>query len=69
MFARKINVFSTALAVVYGFWPRWEPRPAENDIDRDLLDFCLWLAAQVPDIDPADVQRVAQHAGINVGSS
>lgn len=58
-----------SLAVVYGFWPRWEPRPAENDIDRDLLDFCLWLAAQVPDIDPADVQRVAQHAGINVGSS
>ncbi len=51
-------------ATVYGLWDRWEPRPPEDEIDRDLLDFCLWLAAVAPGIDPADVVRVAKFAGL-----
>ncbi|MFI5397267.1 MAG: alpha/beta fold hydrolase [Candidatus Binatia bacterium] len=53
-----------SMATVYGFWPRWEPRPPEEEIDRDLLDFCLWVATIAPGIDPTDVIRVAEHAGI-----
>lgn len=51
-------------ATVYGLWTRWEPRPPEEEIDQDLLDFCLWLADLAPGIDPADVARVAERAGI-----
>jgi hypothetical protein len=54
-------------ATVYGLWERWEPRPPENEIDQDLLDFCLWLAEITPGIDPADVARVAARAGISRG--
>lgn len=53
-----------SLAVVYGFWERFEPRPSESDIDSDLLDFCLWVAEISPSLDPADVARVAQFANI-----
>jgi haloalkane dehalogenase len=53
-----------SLATVFGLWERWEPRPAETEIDADLLDFCLWVADISPGIDPADVARVAERAGI-----
>lgn len=54
-------------ATVYGLWERREPRPPENEIDQDLLDFCLWLAEIAPDIDPADVARVAARTGVRRG--
>ena len=54
-------------ATVCGLWERWEPRPPENEIDQDLLDFCLWLADIAPDIDPADVARVAARTGVRSG--
>lgn len=53
-----------AMAVVYGHWERYEPRPPEHEIDADLLELSHWLAAITPAMDPADVARVAQFAGI-----
>lgn len=52
------------MATVFGLWQRWEPRPAENVIDADLLDLCLWVAEIAPGIDPMDVARVAERAAI-----
>lgn len=51
-------------ATVFGLWPRWEPRPPEDEINEDLLDFCLWVAAVSPGLDPEDVKRVAARAGL-----
>jgi hypothetical protein len=56
-----------SMATVYGFWERWEPRPPEEEIDADLLDLCLWVAAISPGIEPADVTRVAERAGMRPG--
>ena len=52
-------------ATVYGLWDRWEPRPPEAEIDADLFDFCLWIAEIVPDMDPSDVEKVADFAGFS----
>lgn len=52
-----------SMAMVYGFWPRYEPRPPEAQIDHDLFDLCLWLAG-VGSLNPADLEKVAAHAGI-----
>ena len=51
-------------ATVFGFWDRYEPRPAEKEIDADLMAFCLWVAEVSEGLDPADVAKVARHAGI-----
>ena len=53
-----------ATATVYGLWVRYEPRPAEAEIDADLLAFCLWVAEVSDGLDPADVAKTARHAGI-----
>jgi hypothetical protein len=55
-----------SMAMVYGFWDRYEPRPREDEIDADLYDLCKWLA-EVGGLDPADVEKVARHAGIRTG--
>src|SRR5499433_1343385 len=52
------------MATVYGHWDRYEPRLPEHEIDADLLDFSLWIAAVATSLDPADIVRVAQHAHI-----
>ena len=49
-----------------GFWDRWEPRPPEHEIDADLFALCTWLA-RIGGLNPADVQKVAQYAGIKRG--
>ncbi len=54
-------------ATVYGLWERWEPRPPEEEIDEDLLDLSLWVAAVSPGIDPEDVRRVAARSGVEAG--
>jgi haloalkane dehalogenase len=53
-----------SLAMVYGFWERYEPRPPEHEIDVDLMDFLLWVAKVSGSINPGDVSRVAERAGI-----
>jgi haloalkane dehalogenase len=52
-----------SMAMVLGFWDRYEPRPPEHEIDADLLVLCDWLAG-VGGLNPADIAKVAQHAGI-----
>jgi hypothetical protein len=52
------------MATVYGHWDRYEPRPPEPELDADLLDFSLWVAAVAASLDPADIASVAQHARI-----
>ena len=51
------------MAMVLGHWDRYEPRPPEHEIDADLLHLCDWLA-RIGGLSPADIQKVAQHAGI-----
>lgn len=53
-----------AMAMVYGYWERYEPRPPEHEIDADLLTLLLWVADMSEGLQPDDVIRVAQHAGI-----
>ena len=54
-----------SMAMVLGFWDRYEPRPPEHEIDADLLDFLIWTA-KVSGLDPEDVLRVAKFAGIRL---
>ncbi len=54
-----------SMAVVYGHWDRYEPRPPEHEIDADLMDFILWVADVAETLDPNDVSRVAERAGIH----
>ena len=51
-----------SMAMVYGFWDRYEPRPPEHEIDADLLNFMIWLAEVIKSIEPSDIERVAQFA-------
>ena len=52
-----------SMARVFGHWDRWEPRPPEHEIDADLMAFSLWVA-EIGEIGPEHVRKVAQHAGI-----
>lgn len=45
-------------ATVFGHWDRYEPRPPEHEIDRDLMAFNLWFAA-IANLDPEAVAKVA----------
>ena len=47
-----------SMAIVYGFWKRWEPRPPEREIDLDLVDLCLWIAETCDGLDPEHLKRV-----------
>lgn len=49
-----------SMAMVYGFWDRYEPRPPEQEIDADLLKFMMWLAEVIKSIEPSDIERVVQ---------
>ena len=55
-----------SMAMILGFWDRWEPRPPEHEIDADLFALCTWLA-RIGGLNPDDVQKVAQYAGIKRG--
>ena len=54
-------------AVVYGHWDRYEPRPPEHEITADLLDFSVWVAEVAENLNPADILKVAQFAGVKPG--
>ena len=49
-----------SMAIVYGFWDRYEPRPPEHEIDADLFDLMMWVAEITGSLEPSDVERVAQ---------
>jgi haloalkane dehalogenase len=53
-----------SMAMLYGHWDRYEPRPPEHEIDADLMTFCLWVAEIVPSLNPVDIAKVAQFAGV-----
>ena len=53
-----------SMAMVYGHWDRYEPRPPEHEIDADLLAFSLWVAEVSDSLNPADVAKVAQFAAV-----
>lgn len=55
------------MARVFGWWDRYEPRPPEHEIDADLVDFCLWVAEAARDMEPEDVRKVFQFAGVPPG--
>ena len=47
-----------SMATVYGFWERYEPRPAEDVIDADLFELILWVAEIAESLNPEDIQKV-----------
>ena len=47
-----------SIAIVYGFWDRYEPRPPEDEIDTDLYKLMLWVAEIAESLDPKDVEKV-----------
>ncbi len=52
-----------SMAIIYGFWPRFEPRPADdNEIDEDLADFCIWMAEVCDGLEPADIRQTLGYA-------
>ena len=53
-----------SMAMVFGFWDRFEPCPPEHEIDADLLALSRWIAELVEGMDPADVDKVARFAGV-----
>lgn len=55
-----------SMAMVYGMWNRYEPRPPEKEIDADLIDFCLWVADLSDGLDPSHLARVLGFAGYSV---
>lgn len=52
-----------SMAILFGHWDRYEPRPPEHEIDADVLALCDWLA-RVGGLNPADVAKVAERAEI-----
>jgi hypothetical protein len=46
-----------SMAILYGFWPRFEPRPLdEAAIDEDLLVFLRWMAETCEGLDRDDLE-------------
>lgn len=60
LFAIELGDFGRghpSMAIVYAFWPRYEPRPlSDAEIDEELVPFILWIAEVSEGLDPADVQ-------------
>lgn len=59
-----------SMALVYGFWPSFSPRPlTEEAIDEDLAELCLWIAEICADLRPEvmagvlDLARAARASG------
>ena len=47
-----------SMAIVYGFWDRYEPRPPEDEIDADLFELMLWVAEIAQRLDPGYIAKV-----------
>jgi hypothetical protein len=59
LFAIELGDFGRgrpSMAIVYAFWPRYEPRPLDDvAIDDALAPFLLWMAQACDGLDPEDV--------------
>jgi hypothetical protein len=45
-----------SMAVLYAFWPRYEPRPlSDEQIDEDLEDFLYWMSDVCDGLDQEDL--------------
>ena len=59
LFAIELGDFGRgrpSMAIVYAFWPRYEPRPLDDEaIDDALEPFLLWIAEVSDGLDPEDV--------------
>jgi haloalkane dehalogenase len=53
-----------SMAMLYGHWDRFEPRPPDHEIHNDLLEFNLWFSEIAPNLDPKIVSRLAQTRNI-----
>ncbi len=51
-----------SMAIVYGFWDRYEPRPPEDEIDEDLFELVRWVAEITEGLNPEDIEKVRQFA-------
>jgi hypothetical protein len=41
-----------SMALVYGFWPSFEPRPlSDEQIDEDLAELCTWMTTISDELD------------------
>jgi haloalkane dehalogenase len=56
-----------AAGMVCGHWDRYEPQPPEHEITADLLAFSIWVAEIADSLNPANVVKVAQFAGVKPG--
>lgn len=60
LFAIELGDFGRgrpSMAIVYAFWPRYEPRPLDDEaIDDELEPFLLWLADVCDGLDPEDLK-------------
>ena len=73
MYAIELGDFGRgrpSMAIVYGCWPSFEPRPlGDEDIDEDLAELCMWIAEITDDMQPEvmagvlDLARAARAAG------
>jgi haloalkane dehalogenase len=53
-----------SMAMVLGYWDRYEPRPPEHEITADLADFSLWVAQVSRSLDPEDVNQTFRFAWV-----
>ena len=53
-----------SMAMVYGHWDRYEPRPPEHQIDEALEELIIWVAEVTPDLNPDDVMWTLAQAGL-----
>jgi hypothetical protein len=60
LFAIELGDFGRGLpsmAIISAFWPRYAPRPIDDEaIDDELEPFLLWMAKVCDGLDPDDVQ-------------
>jgi haloalkane dehalogenase len=49
------------MAMLFGHWDRWEPRPPEHEINRDILDFLIWISENSDSIETEPLERLATH--------
>jgi hypothetical protein len=60
LFAIELGDFGRgrpSMAIVYGFWPRFEPRPIDDAaIDDEIEPFLLWMAEACDGLDAEDLK-------------